>query len=152
MMYTRKHKLIVVIIFFILSVFCFTEAGHAAEKFVRKYSKDIDLTNEPVNTSVGRYNIKADMSRPATPFRELVFRFHIERNGQPVELDNGTLKFNMAMDMGLYQARLQKAATGYSAKVTLPKCIFGGQRWFLKLSIEEGNFSAEKVFLFDMEK
>ncbi len=69
-----------------------------------------------------------------------------------MELKNAQVKFNMVMDMGLYKARLQKAATGYSAITTLPKCIFGGHRWFMKLSFDEGNFSAEKVFLFDMDK
>lgn len=148
----KRFKPVIIIAFFILSVICFSEAGHTAEKFVRKYNRDIDLTNNPVSATVGRYSIKADMSRPARPFQELVFRFHIERNGQPVSLDSGTVKFNMVMDMGLYKARLQKAATGYTAKITLPKCIFGGERWFMKLELEEGSFSAEKVFLFDMEK
>jgi len=147
----KRFKPVIIILFFALSIFCFTKGGHTAEKFVRKYSKNIDLTEHAVQSDVGRYNIKVDMSRPAKPFRDLVFRFHIERNGQPVALDSGFVKFNMVMDMGLYKARLQKAATGYTAKITLPKCIFGGHRWFMKLELEEGNFSAEKVFLFDMD-
>ncbi|MGD9808645.1 MAG: hypothetical protein AB7U93_08675 [Deferribacterales bacterium] len=135
-----------------LSIFLFSSQVFAAEKFVRKYSEDIDLTKSSVEADVGRYHIKADMSRPAKPFREIVFRFHITRDGEPVALDEGEVKFNMVMDMGLYKARLQKAATGYSAKITLPKCIFGGERWFAKLEFEEGKFSAEKVFLFDMDE
>jgi len=130
----------------------FSSESFAAEKFVRKYSKEIDLTAEHRVVKVGRYTIRADMSRPPKPFREIVLRFHIERNGVPVEVKAGKVKFNMVMDMGLYKARLQKAATGYSAKVTLPKCIFGGHRWFVKLEFEEGNFSAKKVFLFDMDE
>lgn len=130
----------------------FAVQSSAAEKFVRNYSENIDLTKSAVTAQVGRYEIKADMLRPAKPFRELVFRFFIERDGMPVELEEGEVKFNMSMDMGLYKARLQKAATGYSAKVTLPKCIFGGHRWYAKLEIKEGNFSAEKVFIFDMEE
>jgi len=143
----KKIKIFLLIII----VFSLSTQVFAAEKFVRKYTKEIDLSKGPVEATVGRYEIKADMSRPAMPFRELVFRFHITRNGAPVALDEGFVKFNMVMDMGLYKARLQKAATGYSAKVTLPKCIFGGHRWFAKLVFEEGNFSAEKVFLFDMD-
>jgi len=152
MMNVNKCRFFTTLLIILLTAFCLTPAGYAAEKFVRKYSKDIDLSKGPVEATVGRYTIKADMTRPAKPFQELVFRFHIERDGQPVDLTEGTAKFNMIMDMGLYKTRLQKAATGYSAKVTLPKCIFGGHRWFVKLMIEEGKFSAEKVFLFDMEK
>ena len=147
----KKYRVLISVIFFILSVICFAAPAHSAEKFVRKYSRDIDLTNSSVQATAGRYTIKADMSRPAKPFREIVFRFFIERNGQPVELKNGDVKFNMSMDMGLYKAVLQKAATGYSAKVTLPKCIFGGHRWYAKLEFEEAEFTGEKVFLFDME-
>ena len=144
----KNTKLLIIFI----SVFLVASQVFAAEKFVRKYSADIDLTKSAVEADVGRYHVKADMSRPAKPFREIVFRFHITRDGEPVTLKEGQVKFNMIMDMGLYKARLQKAATGYSAKVTLPKCIFGGERWFAKLEFEEGNFSAEKVFLFDMDE
>ncbi|ADD68317.1 hypothetical protein Dacet_1548 [Denitrovibrio acetiphilus DSM 12809] len=151
-----KHKIIIKtlfsIFFLLLLIVCFSQQSFAAEKFVRKYQKNIDLSHSQTEVTVGRYKIKADMSRPALPFREIVFRFHIERDGRPVELKSGDVKFNMVMDMGLYKARLQKAATGYTAKITLPKCIFGGQRWFAKLEFEEGNFSAEKVFLFDMDE
>jgi len=149
---SKKTKILLIIFYFLVAVLCFTLQSYAAEKFVRNYNKQIDLTHEPVLAKVGRYTIKADMSRPAKPFREIVFRFFVERDGNPVELENAVVKFNMSMDMGLYKTRLQKAATGYSAKVTLPKCIFGGRRWFLKVSFDEGNFSAEKVFLFDMDE
>jgi hypothetical protein len=135
-----------------VAILCFTLTSEAAEKFPRKYDKSIDLTKGPVDVNVGRYSIKIDMSRPAMPFRELVFRFFIKRGDQPVQLvENSYVKFNMSMDMGLYKARLQKAATGYTAKITLPKCIFGGHRWFMKLAFEDGNFSVDKVFLFDMD-
>lgn len=144
----KKIKVLLIII----TLFLFAGQVFAAEKFVRKYSKEIDLTNSASEVNVGRYHIKADMSRPPKPFSEIVFRFHITRDGEPVDLDDGFVKFNMIMDMGLYKSRLQKAATGYSAKVTLPKCIFGGHRWFAKLQFAEGNFSAEKVFLFDMDE
>lgn len=147
----KKYKIIISVAFLFLSIICFTFPAHSAEKFVRKYRTAIDLTNGPATAKVGRYTIKADMSRPALPFREIVFRFFISRNGKPVEIKNGYAKFNMIMDMGLYKTSLQKAATGYTAKIILPKCIFGGHRWFVKLSFEEGDFSAEKVFLFDMD-
>ncbi|PLX69868.1 MAG: hypothetical protein C0603_02735 [Denitrovibrio sp.] len=145
-------KIFLIIFYFIVAILCFTAVSFAAEKFVRKYDKRIDITHEASEVKVGRYDIKVDMVRPAKPFKELVFRIFVERNGKPVALSNAQVKFNMVMDMGLYKARLQKAATGYSAIVTLPKCIFGGHRWFMKLSFEEGNFSAQKVFLFDMDK
>lgn len=144
--------LIISVIFIVIAILCFTSVSYSAEKFVRKYRKDIDLTHDQREVKVGRYVIRANMSRPAKPFREIVFRFHVERNGVPVNIENGIVKFNMVMDMGLYKTRLQKAATGYSAKIVLPKCIFGGERWFAKLTFDDGDYSAEKVFLFDMDE
>jgi hypothetical protein len=125
---------------------------HAAERFTVNYREEIDLGKKALVSEVGRYVVKADMTRPAKPFKELIFRFHIERNGEPVELKEGYVKFNMVMDMGLYKAKLQKAATGYTAKIVLPKCIFRGKRWFAKLVFEEGSFNTEKIYLFDMKE
>jgi len=147
-----KNKLTLLTILLIFSIFCSAVPSYSAERFAREYSSDIDITKEAADVKAGRYNIRVDMQRPARPFTEIVFRIFITRNNIPVEIDEGFVKFNMSMDMGLYKTRLQKAATGYSAKITLPKCIFGGHRWFMKLEFEEGGFSAEKVFLFDMAK
>jgi hypothetical protein len=139
-------KLICLMLIFLFVV----PAVFGAEKFVRKYSKGIDLTTAQTEVRAGRYTIRADMSRPARPFSELVFRFFIEEGGKAVEISSGEVRFNMSMDMGLYKTRLQKAASGYTAKVTLPKCIFGGERWYVKLTFEDKGFTGEKVFLFDM--
>jgi len=139
------------ILFFALVLLTFGSA-YSAERFTVNYRKDIDLGKAPLVSELGRYVVKADMTRPAKPFKELILRFHIERDGKPVAIEHGEIRFNMVMDMGLYKSKLHKAATGYTAKVTLPKCIFRGKRWFAKLSFEEGNFSGEKIYLFDMKE
>lgn len=148
----NRFKLIISVLSFLLSVICFSVPAHSAEKFVVKYDKAIDLTKNTSTVNVDGYTVRVDMSEPAEPFREIVFRVFVEKDKKPVELAHGYMQFNMSMDMGLYKTKLFKANTGYTAKVTLPKCIFGGKRWYAKLvfSADGGEFS--KVFLFDMKE
>ncbi len=74
---SKKMKLFLIIFYFLVAILCFTVSSYAAEKFVRKYDKSIDITHEAAEVKVGRYDIKVDMSRPAKPFKELVFRFFL---------------------------------------------------------------------------
>ena len=92
------------------------------------------------------------MSRPAEPFKEVIFRVFIEKDGKAVDISHGYMLFNMSMDMGLYKAKLLKANTGYTAKIVLPKCIFGGTRWYGKLVFGADGGENEKVYIFDMEE
>jgi len=136
---------------FILAIFCLAAPSFAAERFVINYDKKLDVTEAPVTIEQGGYNIKLDMSRPARPFSEIVFRVFIEKDGKPVNISQGHMLFNMSMDMGLYKANLQKASKGYTAKVTLPKCIMGGKVWYGKLSFGHEGGQVEKVFLFNIK-
>ena len=148
----NRLRLAVGVISFILAVFCLSAPSFAAEKFVIKYDKNLDVTQTPIAIEQGGYNIKIDMSRPARPFSEIVFRVFIEKDRKPVNITQGHLLFNMSMDMGLYKANLQKASSGYTAKITLPKCIFGSKEWYGKLSFGHEGGIVEKVFLFSMKE
>lgn len=148
----NRIKIAVGIISFLLAVFCFSAPSFAAEKFNVAYDKSIDLTEKSVTTVVDGYNVTADMSRPAEPFKEIMVRVFIDKDKKPVNLSHGYVLFNMSMDMGLYKAKLQKANTGYTAKITLPKCMFGGQRWFAKVVFGADGAEHQKVLIFDMKE
>lgn len=147
----NRLRMAVGVISFLLAVFCLTAPSFAAEKFVINFDKKLDLTENPVTISQDGYLIKIDMNRPAKPFEELVLRVHIDKDGKPVNISQGSVLFNMSMDMGLYKSPLQKASTGYTAKATLPKCIMGGKTWYGKLSFGHEGAQIEKVFLFNMK-
>lgn len=148
----KRYKIMISVISFILAVLCFSVPAHAAERFVIKYDKKLDITQNQIQFNVEDYAVRVDMTRPAEPFKEIIFRVFVSKENKPVELTHGYMLLNMSMDMGLYKAKLVKADTGYTAKVVLPKCIFGGKRWFVKTVLGADTSEYEKVFMFDMKE
>lgn len=144
-----KH--VIGIISFFLAIFCFSSTSFSAEKFNVNYDKAVDVTNSASEMIVDGYNVKVDITRPAVPFREITFKINVYNDSKPVELSSGYMMFNMAMDMGLYKSELQKVSKGYIAKVTLPKCIFGGTRWYGKLVFTAAGQEHQKIYIFDMK-
>lgn len=141
----------IVVVSLLTAIVLFSSASYAAEKFSVHYDKSIDLTNVPSSVVIDGYTVKADMSRPAKPFRNLVFKLKIYSGDEPVKITEGEMQFNMAMDMGLFRAPLQPSGDGYTATVKLPKCIFGGTRWYGKLNFKTAGTSHQKIYIFDMK-
>lgn len=135
---------------FILAVFCFTAPSFSADKFIVNYDKTIDITDVPCQADVDGYTVKLDMSRPAKPFKTMVFKAKIYNGDEPADISKAHVLFNMAMDMGLYKAELAKAGKGYAAEIKLPRCIYGGNRWYAKVVFTAAGTEHQKVFVFDM--
>jgi hypothetical protein len=132
----------------LLMVYClFVSAG----TFPVPYSEKIDITKQNRVLSLVDIEVNVSMSRPAAPFKIIRFAFLFTRNKKPFFPERAELRFNMKMDMGDYRSRLTRQGNTYKAKAMLPKCMKGGKRWFVKLSVDVDGKTLSTVFLFDLE-
>lgn len=69
--------------------------------------------------------------RPAAAFTPHRWRLRAVRRGAPLPIEEGRLRFEMAMPMGEHRYTLVAAGDGWQeAEVILPSCPSGQRRWF----------------------
>jgi hypothetical protein len=136
------RKLIFALCFVLITVF-----AYAAETFVIPTDPENNITSSAKTFTVGNIKVVADMTRPAVPFEPVTFVFKFSQ-----DVENVNIKFNMSMDMGDISAVAKKAGNGYTAKVTLPKCMMGGDTWFAQLNFKHNGIPQSKVFFFTVKK
>jgi len=123
----------------------------AGELFSVPYSQAVDLTAED-RAFVSRGTlIRVGMSRPARPLEPIDFSVRIEDDAGPIADLAPELAFNMKMDMGRHAYRLEPDGETYRARVTLPRCMKGGKRWFGRLRFTHAGELHEQIFLFDLQ-
>lgn len=125
---------------------------YAAERFPIPYMPDKDLTQKAQVLSVGQVVVSVDMTRPQKVFHPLKFQFQFNKGGVPIHVDNPEIRFNMKMDMGRYISDVKADGYVYMAETILPKCMWGDNRWFGKLTFDVDGKCHEIIFFFDMDQ
>jgi len=147
---TRRYLLMkkLILLFTAFMLVCTMSVTFAAERFVIPLDAENDLYTSDKTFKVDGIEIAATMSRPTAAFQPINFAFTFSQNGNPVEIENGKIRFNMKMDMGEYAYDLTKDGVPYIATAVLPKCMMGGELWFGKLTFSLKGAEHSKVFFF----
>ena len=117
----------------------FTRSRHQPAAAGNGPTVDLDLTTDDGRVILD--DIVVDVAvepRPARPFEHLRFRFAFTRDGNPIEVQEARVSFNMTMDMGPHDYRLVRVVDEWVANdVVLPECGSGSRLWFGALEIRD---------------
>ncbi len=123
----------------------------AGDLFTVPYAEALDLTAEDRSFDLSGVRAEVGLTRPARPLSPIDFTVRITDGQGPVPDLKPELAFNMKMDMGRHAYRLQPDGEVYRARVTLPRCMKGGKRWFGRLRFDHAGRTHEQIFIFDLQ-
>ncbi len=123
----------------------------AFERFAIPYFPDKDLTNENKTIKSDDVSVEIKMTHPVKVFKKAQFSFIFTSQGKPVKVEKPFIKFNMKMDMGKYYFQPECKENICKTEIILPKCIWGDDRWFGKLTFTYKSKPHAIIFFFDVK-
>jgi hypothetical protein len=98
---------------------------------------DLDVTRADGELVSGDVEVSVRAEpRPLRVFERLRFAFRFERGGEPLEVSEPFVDFDMTMDMGAHGYALVRDEAGawVAEDVVLPQCASGSRLWFGELT------------------
>jgi hypothetical protein len=103
-----------------------------------------DVTHADAEAAAGSVRLVVSLApRPLAALRPFRVRVQARLRGAPVPLEQATIRFDMAMPMGVNRYTLEAEADGWlAATVTLPTCVSRQSRWYATI---EGTVEKQPV-------
>jgi hypothetical protein len=135
----------------IFILFVLVNSALSAERFAIPYFPEKDITLEDKDFNINGVSVKISMSRPPIIFKKIFFKFSFFESNKPITIKNPFIKFNMKMDMGKYHFKPKCNKNICTTEIILPKCIWGDDRWFGKLTFQYKSKNYKIIFFFNIK-